>query len=302
MVKDPVCGMDVDPKKSVSATKEGREYYFCSDSCMNKFISMKSKTGLNIPAVPLIISIVIIIAVTFLYFFVDGLGNSLMMGPMKVDPGFYENINLKVAFADNQMKLFARADNNKISMFRTMEGNPIPEDNSMVIGYGEAMMMQSERLFEKPGDRLSDFFGISTNIEGVLRPTGQMIDYMHFLSRKQYEVIKAEPWVAFVRFTENREPKLFYQLKPEETFLNNAEFESGSITEFKMKKFEEETYYPVILGFKEAEMMRSEKLFSASGDKIKGFFGKNIFIAGVLSETNTSLDVVHFTPLGFREI
>ena len=39
-VKDPVCGMDVDPDKtSHHATFEGREYRFCSSGCRTKFVA-----------------------------------------------------------------------------------------------------------------------------------------------------------------------------------------------------------------------------------------------------------------------
>ena len=56
-------------------------------------------------------------------------------------------------------------------------------------------------------------------------------------------------------------------------------------------------YYPVILGSQEADTMREEKLFSDTGDTIKGFFGKNVVIVGILDETSTGLDWIHITPL-----
>ena len=34
---DPVCGMEVDPAKSPSATYKGKTYYFCSDGDKAKF-------------------------------------------------------------------------------------------------------------------------------------------------------------------------------------------------------------------------------------------------------------------------
>jgi len=41
MVKDPVCGMDVNAKeakeKGLFAEKKGKTYYFCSETCKNKF-------------------------------------------------------------------------------------------------------------------------------------------------------------------------------------------------------------------------------------------------------------------------
>jgi Cu+-exporting ATPase len=37
MVKDPVCGMDVDEKASLRSAHEGKNYVFCSASCKAKF-------------------------------------------------------------------------------------------------------------------------------------------------------------------------------------------------------------------------------------------------------------------------
>ena len=39
MAKDPVCGMSVDEKKAaVSATHDGKTYYFCATGCRDKFV------------------------------------------------------------------------------------------------------------------------------------------------------------------------------------------------------------------------------------------------------------------------
>lgn len=37
LVKDPVCGMDVDTASALSASKYGKTYYFCSKSCKREF-------------------------------------------------------------------------------------------------------------------------------------------------------------------------------------------------------------------------------------------------------------------------
>lgn len=37
MVKDPVCGMDVDENAPLKSTHEGKNYAFCSASCKAKF-------------------------------------------------------------------------------------------------------------------------------------------------------------------------------------------------------------------------------------------------------------------------
>jgi P-type Cu+ transporter len=38
MVKDPVCGMEIDPKDAAATRMHsGRTFYFCSQSCAEKF-------------------------------------------------------------------------------------------------------------------------------------------------------------------------------------------------------------------------------------------------------------------------
>ena len=38
MEKDPVCGMQVDPKKAAGqAQHQGKTYYFCAAACKSKF-------------------------------------------------------------------------------------------------------------------------------------------------------------------------------------------------------------------------------------------------------------------------
>jgi len=41
MAIDPICGMEVDEKKALSAEFEGQTYYFCSPGCRDKFLSEK---------------------------------------------------------------------------------------------------------------------------------------------------------------------------------------------------------------------------------------------------------------------
>ncbi len=39
MVKDPVCGMEVDKSKAIKLEKNGKVYYFCSQHCKNVFLA-----------------------------------------------------------------------------------------------------------------------------------------------------------------------------------------------------------------------------------------------------------------------
>lgn len=37
-VRDPVCGMDIDPQNAVASMDyDGKTYYFCSDGCYQSF-------------------------------------------------------------------------------------------------------------------------------------------------------------------------------------------------------------------------------------------------------------------------
>src|SRR5204863_521259 len=38
MAIDPICGMTVDESSGLKAERDGRTYYFCSDSCRRKFL------------------------------------------------------------------------------------------------------------------------------------------------------------------------------------------------------------------------------------------------------------------------
>ena len=39
MKKDPICGMEVDERNGLKLTREGQEYFFCSQHCRDKFLS-----------------------------------------------------------------------------------------------------------------------------------------------------------------------------------------------------------------------------------------------------------------------
>jgi len=40
---DPVCGMKVDPAKALSATRDGKTFHFCGESCRKKFLASPSE-------------------------------------------------------------------------------------------------------------------------------------------------------------------------------------------------------------------------------------------------------------------
>lgn len=43
MAKDIICGMEVDEKKAIKITRKGKDYYFCSHFCRDKFLGVEDK-------------------------------------------------------------------------------------------------------------------------------------------------------------------------------------------------------------------------------------------------------------------
>ena len=43
--KDPVCGMEADPKSPFRTTYEGQDYFFCSSHCLFLLISITCTQG-----------------------------------------------------------------------------------------------------------------------------------------------------------------------------------------------------------------------------------------------------------------
>ena len=39
MVKDPICGMELEESKSIKLEKNGQTYFFCSKICQDKFLN-----------------------------------------------------------------------------------------------------------------------------------------------------------------------------------------------------------------------------------------------------------------------
>ena len=61
--KDPICDMDVDPKKaettSLIISKKGKKFYFCSQECKDKFNSNKHLTEILLSTALILIAIIV---------------------------------------------------------------------------------------------------------------------------------------------------------------------------------------------------------------------------------------------------
>lgn len=42
VIKDPICGMTVDGATALHAERDGKTFYFCGESCRQKFLSKPS--------------------------------------------------------------------------------------------------------------------------------------------------------------------------------------------------------------------------------------------------------------------
>lgn len=250
----------------------------------------------------IVVSVLVIIVVLGAYFAKFGFADTqgAMASP---EIGAFEGIRLKVDYApDGSMKVFALARNNELAKYAAADGAALPEADSIVLGATEAAMMREEGLISGIGSPLADFFGINTTVEGVLAKTGTQLDMFHFLSSSQYEAISGEEGRMFVKISPEQSPKLFYTLKAWDSLPPKFELAEGRIEDFKIHELGGETFYPVIIGADEAKMMREEKLFARTGDTIRGFFGKNVAVVGVLRQSGSAMDMAHFIPLGEAEL
>ncbi|MFZ4632547.1 MAG: heavy metal translocating P-type ATPase [Patescibacteria group bacterium] len=200
----------------------------------------------------------------------------------------------RINFGDNNPKLFLGVDNFP-SIVKLSEGTLALNNDEMVIGYSEAMMMKKEKLISGPGDSLKDFFGIgSKKVVGILEPTGTMLDEYHFVNKNTLGRMANSAKILFV--VEKEIMKEFYF----DISNNTPEEIKANISSFEPLNIEGKKYLPIYIGSAEAKMMIDKNLITKSGDKIDDFFGNDIVVAGILSPTNTALDMMHFVGPGFE--
>jgi hypothetical protein len=228
--------------------------------------------------------------------------------PTAMDVALYDTVQLKAAVApDGTLKLFAQAPRLWMTGIDA-QGEKTPRDGAdggLVLGALEAKMMLDEKLIDGVGSPLTGFFGIDTRVDGILTPTGGLLDDLHVLSTEQFERIQG-PIPAFVLVSPEGMPKLFIFQTPADVRSGAALAPDGlklPIAEGDARSYYDtvrngKTYTPVLIGAAEAKMMREELLFSKPGDTIDGLFGRDVIIAGVLAETKTSLDMAHIVPVG----
>lgn len=77
MAKDPICGMEVNEEHGIKLSREGKDYYFCSDYCRNKFLGKISWWKNKIFLISVIYVLVLILGYTVSVF--TPLKNALLM-------------------------------------------------------------------------------------------------------------------------------------------------------------------------------------------------------------------------------
>jgi Cu+-exporting ATPase len=207
--------------------------------------------------------------------------------------GLIKQSVMRVSFAENNPKFFLQTNQGNVDL-PLVEGSGSFGKDEMIIGYDEAEMMKKEKLFEKPGDALANFFGIpSMKIVGILKPTGTFLDNAHIIKTETQIVSVASASSASLK----DELKLFYSIDQNTipaVYTSSINRDSLYPVTFGTKK-----YLPIYIGSKEAEVMRTEGLFQKEGDILANFFGKDVIIAGILSETKTLLDNFHYVTSDF---
>lgn len=202
---------------------------------------------------------------------------------------------IKVTFTDTWIpKVFwylslAEQFPSRLTEIQTSSSSP-----DMYLWYMEAQMMWHEWLFTNIGDRLQNFFGLpEVRIAWILAPTKTFIDEMHFFVDET--IFDQLTWTHNIYFdtTPTQELKVFYLygtgnwLYPKKLWTVPTQWI--------------EWYTTMMLWFDEALMMRKEKLYSKSGDRLDDFFWQNVQIWESLTKTFTALDMMHFLPRDWQE-
>ncbi len=207
--------------------------------------------------------------------------------------GLIRQSAIKVNYAETNPKFFVQTNQTSVNL-PVAEGSANLGKDEMIIGFDEAEMMKKENLFEKPGDAISNFFGVpSMKITGILKPTGTLLDNSHIMKTETQIISVASGASADAK----DEMKLFYGINQDNipsVYTSSISRDGLSPVIFGTKK-----YLPVYIGSKEAEVMKTEKLFQKEGDTLANFFGKDVVVAGILPETKTPLDNFHFVTSDF---
>jgi len=251
----------------------------------------------------LVAPVAMVLVFTFGFFQFAKLSSSMeAQGMKKIVVSVEVATTLNNFIANNPTKINLGEDNPKLFLgvytfpveLKAKEGTLLLNTNELVLGYDEAMMMKKANLIKGVGDSLKDFFGLaSVKIVGILEPTGTMIDNYHFVNMATLSQMTNTATITYV--PEKEVLKEFYFV----TATNTPEKIKNNIQGFSPVELADKTYLPIYIGSSEAKMMIEKKLITKAGDTINDLFGNNVVVAGILPETKTILDMMHFVGQDF---
>ncbi len=198
---------------------------------------------------------------------------------------------VKLGFVDQSPKLFVGVENSKLFNLAISEGVLTVNNNQMILG---SEVSKTVAL----GEVLTDYFDISKiTVVGVLAPTGTQLDNYHFLNPATYDQLQIDTTVKTI-VTEG-EVKYFLNTGTTKT-LPKSVLDRVNQGGFKPVFIGIRPYLPIVLGKKEADIMKQEKIIAKEGDLVEDFFGNSVIIAAILPETGTILDNFHFVGPDFK--
>lgn len=250
----------------------------------------------------IIATIVILVLGTVSYFGTGAYKQSSMVPQIDKDVlTLLQYSELKAVYNENgHVLVFALARSNDINKLDAIQGKPLPEAGELVIGNIEGSMMKDKKLFSNIGDNLVDF-GLTFTVVGILSKTNTFADDFHFINSREYDLLQADENVLLIKFKDPKTPKLFYLYSQNNPSSVNISLSEGNMINYNQQIMDAKVYYPIILGFEEAKMMREEKLFTNTGDVIYDFFGRDVIIIGIMEKTGTSMDMMHIVQPDFFE-
>jgi len=245
----------------------------------------------------------LVMTMFFLFIFFEFAQFSSGMTTMQVAPqvktavaSLFRNGKTKMDFAEGNPKMFvsiSKLINSKV--LKLKEGTAQLGKNEMVLGYEEGMMMKKEKLINKPGDTLKNFFGIGEiKVIGILGRTGTIIDSFHIVNQETFTALKNEG-VLKTSVEEDDGVELFYIISKQVPSKYKNNITLGSLYPIIEK---DKTYIPMYLGFEQGVMMIKQGEFKKNGDVLSEL-GNNNVVAGILPKTGTALDMMHFVGVDF---
>jgi Cu+-exporting ATPase len=207
---------------------------------------------------------------------------------------FIAGSQVRIYFDEGNPDVFLGADTLP-SIVTAKEGALSLRNNEILIGYEDGMEMKKGNEITGVGDSLKDVNGIaSLKVSGIMNSTGSLVDGWHLVNKNTLSNMSPATELKFV--AEKEIIKGFYPITPD-TIPEKIKSSMGSFDPITIGN---KKYLPIYIGSNEAKMMIEKKLITKVGDTIDNLFGNDVIVAGILPETKTILDELHFVGKEFQ--